>query len=1115
MNYKKFGLILILSGVYLLMNYSGIGQTYINQPSDFFELKVTEDVDRIFFPDADEGCIDIKICGLERGKSYSLFSGLLPYHKSIVPTVKSGADYVNHNRFLQIHPTEECVFLEFCYSKERPEQSPFLSYSLDINEEEEKAISKSRTMGISINGIMSAEELVRDVLIGGNCFDVHNVQSIGPPNGMGTFYTGMSSIGIEEGVVFSTGNLSNILGPNDRASTGNNMMEDGDVDLSSIVDGANTFDAVGVQFDFIPTADTVRFRYTFASEEYCEYVGDDFNDVFGFFISGPGINGPFSNGAENIALIPGTNDFVAINNVNRQDNAQFYFDNTPQGQPQGPGDIGQCGDLVNRDGVAVELIEFDGFTAVFEAVAVVIPCETYTIKMVVGDVIDGSYDSAVFLEAGSFNAGAGANLDSEVGGVDGNIIYDDCLTGYFVLNRIGGSDNTEPIVVNLMYSSMSTAIPGIDFAALPDSVVIPAHQDSILIPVEILDTYAGGSLSIIYELDFLCTCSNPFAELILAEDPNILRIDAVVNDFLSCQQDEVSLHGMILTPRLLVDFEWQDSDGNVLVVNDSIVFVNEPGEYLFIGFNNTSGCADTARVVVEENMEIPGIQIQDAETLNCEVLNTLLDATGSAIGMRYEYRWSTSDGNILTREDSIVAVADSPGTYVFEIYDTYNGCRNEQELEIAGDYESPNIVISDPDTLSCLISELEIDASLTSNNGPVSFSWTAISGNIVDGESEGVLLVNEAGEYQLQATLVRTGCTSTETVNVEGDAEIPEVTLSEEVILPCSETEITIVGNTSNHDDNISIQWTALEGSIEGSDSTFEVVVSESGLYRMSVENLDNGCTNSAEIRVIQDVPTDIDFELVQPICPGDPGVLTVFSVEGGTFPYTYSLESTISVEVNQNGVFSQLKEGQYQLLIEDRYGCIIQRDLEVEKPREIEVYLPESVIVDLAGSFRMPTEINFPESQIELIRWTPTEDLSCDDCLRPMVDIKGDREYNIYLEDHNGCPAEAKILLNAVGDPRVYIPNAFSPNYDGINDVLVVLTDNSIAEVLEWKIYDKWGNTIFSQNNFEPNNEAFGWDGLTLGGQRVNEGVYLYVATLELINGEVVTFIGDVTVMR
>ena len=1117
MMYIKTGLFFCFASFFFFISIPASSQNYINETGSHFEIDLFADMDRVFFPDADEGCITVEVCGWEMGKSYSVFGGLSPYPKVVAPRLIKGGDYVDHHRFLQITPSEECVTLEFCYSRERPQQRLFFSYSKDLEEMEATKGGHSREEGIDVEGGISPEELVQDILIGGNCFDVQNIEAIGPPMGMGTFRSGMNSIGIESGVVFSTGNIRNILGPNSSASTGNNMMWGGDPDLEDLLNGVATHDAVGVQFDFIPTSDTVRFRYVFASEEYCEWVGQDFNDVFGFFISGPGIDGPFSNNSENIALIPGTEDFVTINNVNREYNSQYFFDNTPEDQPQGAGAnfIDSCGTLLDQDGVAIELIEFDGFTAVFEAVAVVTPCEQYTIKMVVGDAFDGNYDSAVFLEAGSFNAGAGAKLDSRVEGVEGNTIYDDCLTGYFVLNRIGGVNMDEPLVIHMNYSDQSTAVPGVDFIPLPDSIVIPAHQDSIMLPIEILDTYSGGELRLVYELDYFCSCSNPFAELIIAEDPNIERIDAEVDGFISCEFGEATLIGSVETPQLITRVQWEDADGNIMAENDSVIQVGEAGDYYFIGFNDISNCSDTVMVTVQVNQDVPHIAIESPEWITCEIQSVVLDGSGSQTGSEIEYRWTTVDGEIMSGNDSAVAVAGLPGTYVLEVLNTINGCLAEQSVEVLADFEEPVVVIETPDTLNCDNSEVSLDATASQGTGSLVFYWSTSTGNIIGDVTQSTIVVDEPGVYELEVVLDRTGCVATAEVEVLQDLQIPEIILEESIIFPCNRSEIEITAQSDNHGSAVELNWTTENGQISGEADGYEVVVEETGEYTLTLTDLTNGCEIAETITVFRDEPSDIELDLMQPVCPGDLGFISILSVEGGTFPYTYFLEGSDFSEENQNGQFGQLVSGDYQLVIEDELGCRFEMNFEITKPREIAVYLPEYAHVELARTFPIPTEVNFPESEVDFIRWTPNQDLSCEECLRPDAYITGNITYHIYIEDDRGCPAEAEIELISISDPRIFVPNAFSPNFDGINDLLIIHTDQSVEKVVEWRIFDRWGNEFYSAVNFEPNEEDYGWDGTGPDGVEVAEGVYVYLLVIELVNGEQMTLSGDVTLFR
>jgi PKD repeat protein len=210
---------------------------------------------------------------------------------------------------------------------------------------------------------------------------VSNVTTTGNSSNIAFFDAGGTDLGLDAGIVFCNGNVFEINKEAVFFASGN-LGNSGDVDIdlmSSMSGSAASQEVVTIEFDFtVLISDTLNFNYIFGSEEYPEYVNTQFNDAFAFFISGPGITGPFSNNAENISTIPGGSTEVAINSVNEMSNSQYYVDNLP----------GQH-------------IVYDGFTtslpASFEAVA----NETYHVKMVIADRGDAIYDSGVFL---SFNS---------------------------------------------------------------------------------------------------------------------------------------------------------------------------------------------------------------------------------------------------------------------------------------------------------------------------------------------------------------------------------------------------------------------------------------------------------------------------------------------------------------------------------------------------------------------------------------------------------------------------------------------------------------------------------------------------------------------------------------
>ena len=168
---------------------------------------------------------------------------------------------------------------------------------------------------------------------------------------------GTTNIGINSGIILSTGDANVAIGPNDDFNAGvigfpNNT----DSDLEQIA-GVSINDACILEFDFIPVSSTISFQYVFGSEEYNEFVCSAFNDAFGFFVSGPGINGPFSNNAINIALLPDGVTPVTINTVNigtPGTNPQVDPDDCPTGG------LGNNAFFVNNPEGANTTIQFDG-----------------------------------------------------------------------------------------------------------------------------------------------------------------------------------------------------------------------------------------------------------------------------------------------------------------------------------------------------------------------------------------------------------------------------------------------------------------------------------------------------------------------------------------------------------------------------------------------------------------------------------------------------------------------------------------------------------------------------------------------------------------------------------
>lgn len=218
---------------------------------------------------------------------------------------------------------------------------------------------------------VTIQKLINEIL--GDGTEIRNVKYTGANNASGYFEKGMQSgIGLEKGIILTTGDVRNAVGPNNSNSKSKNNGIQGDSDLTALV-GRQTYDASVLEFEFKPVTSSLSFEYVFASEEYNEFVGSMFNDVFSFFVNG-----------ENIAIIPGTNDYVSINNINNNLNSEYYIDNNPSNPKHN--------------------IQYDGFTKVFTAKANVSKNSWNKIKIAIADTSDSIYDSGVLIKSKTFSS---------------------------------------------------------------------------------------------------------------------------------------------------------------------------------------------------------------------------------------------------------------------------------------------------------------------------------------------------------------------------------------------------------------------------------------------------------------------------------------------------------------------------------------------------------------------------------------------------------------------------------------------------------------------------------------------------------------------------------------
>ena len=355
---------------------------------------------------------------------------------------------------------------------------------------------------ITVQNTQTPTQLVQNILLGngilssnikynGSSIDALSVQdNVTSFNSVGTNFT------INDGLLLTTGYADVAIGPNDNNYFDLNITNPYmDPDLDSLSSAAITNGAV-IEFDFQAISDTFSFKYIFASEEYNEYVGYPFNDVFGFFLSGPGINGPFTNNGINLATLPTTttsSNIVSINNVNNGNsssnypptNSIYYIDNA-QSQAYG------------------NAIQYDGSTILMSSGAKLICGQTYHIKIGITNVHDQQYGSAVFIKSKSFSSeDFSFSMPSNFNGV----LLEKCTLGNHLIELTRpANQSSNSLTINFSFTGTATA--GLDYQTIPSSLTFSPNQTSISTPINIItDNLTEGVEYILINASYLNACN--------------------------------------------------------------------------------------------------------------------------------------------------------------------------------------------------------------------------------------------------------------------------------------------------------------------------------------------------------------------------------------------------------------------------------------------------------------------------------------------------------------------------------------------------------------------------------------------------------------------------------
>jgi hypothetical protein len=293
---------------------------------------------------------------------------------------------------------------------------------------------------------------------------------------------------------------------------------------------------------------------------------------------------------------------------------------------------------------------------------------------------------------------------------------------------------------------------------------------------------------------------------------------------------------------------WTTTDGVIESGATSLIAtVSEGGTYNLLVTNTSNTCTKSSTAVVVSNNTKPILVIANPDELDCVTSEVVINGSSSSAGSNFIYAWTTTNGNIVSGENSLNPTVDEVGDYTLLITNTSNGCTKQGATAVIENILVPSLSIPEA-TITCEDSEVELCAVTNA---------TAVLWNVMNNNTNNCILVDIGGTYSVTATGVN-GCTATLSSIVTEEVDLPQITVSVPDVLTCLIETVSLNGQVEGDATEFTFNWTTTDGVINSGANTLEPIVSKAGTYTFEAINIVSGCSSqvSVDLTEIETAPS-------------------------------------------------------------------------------------------------------------------------------------------------------------------------------------------------------------------------------------------------------------------
>lgn len=393
--------------------------------------------------------------------------------------------------------------------------------------------------------------------------------------------------------------------------------------------------------------------------------------------------------------------------------------------------------------------------------------------------------------------------------------------------------------------------------------------------------------------------------------------------------------------------------------------------------------------------------------------------------------------------------------------------------------------------------------------GAVSFIWST-------GETTATITVNTPGDYSVTIT---DDCGRQATAQVAVGPG-PSAGEAAPLVYYCAgDTARVRLADLLTGEDSIGV-WREVSavpstgGAFDEANGVFVIDNQAPGLYtfRYSVPPLGPCLSDQALVRIrIGAAITGAEALVLPPSCNGAAdGSIRIDAMLGGSPPFQYAFQNQAPDTIR---AFTGLSPGSYQLSVQDQAGCSWDSIFTLLEPEALSLDISPDQTLFRGESATVSVQVT-PANGAYTYLWSPDDQLSCNNCPSPIASPDQTTLYQVLVTNASGCTDSAQVQLNVIIPRRVFAPNAFSPNDDGVNDAFTLFSDEGVFEIESFEVFDRWGEQVFLRNNFQPNEVSLGWNG-KFRGQLAPGGLYVFVAVVVFDDGASERYQGSFSLVR